>query len=143
VSYYPGGDWNTLPVFANLKATQHWTSYEFNLNRDQIQGYLGKDPHSFATVFEGYVQIDQPGDYTFFTRSDDGSRLFVDGTAIVNNDGDHGVLEKNGGITLTPGKHPIRVEYYNGEGGFWLDVLYRGPGVPKQLIPASKLFLNK
>ncbi len=142
VSYFPGGDWNTLPVFANLKATQHWTSYEFNLNRDQILGYLGKDPHSFATVFEGYVQIDQPGDYTFFTRSDDGSRLSVDGKAIVNNDGDHGVLEKNGGITLTAGKHPIRVEYYNGEGGFWLDVLYRGPGVPKQLIPAGKLYLS-
>lgn len=143
VSYYPGGDWNTLPVFAGLQATQHWTSYEFILNRDQIDGFLGKDPHSFATVFEGYVQIDHPGDYTFFTRSDDGSRLFVDGKAIVNNDGDHGVLEKNEGITLTPGRHPIRVEYYNGEGGFWLDVLYRGPGVPKQLIPADKLYLSK
>jgi hypothetical protein len=43
---------------------------------------------------------------------------------------------------LKQGKYPVRVEFYNGFGGFWLDAFYKGPGIPKQLIPADKLFIN-
>jgi hypothetical protein len=91
---------------------------------------------------QSYLQVDRPGSYTFYTRSDDGSKLYIDGKEVVNNDGDHGVIEKNSSIELTTGKHLVKVEYYNGSGGFWLDVMYKGPGVPKQIIPANKLFLE-
>ena len=37
--------------------------------------------------------------------------------------------------------HKIRVDYYNGSGGFWLNVLYKGPGIVKQIIGADKLFV--
>ncbi|MEJ0105125.1 MAG: PA14 domain-containing protein [Bacteroidota bacterium] len=88
-------------------------------------------------MFEGYIQIDHPGEYTFYTQSDDGSKLFIDGKAVVNNDGNHGVIEKSASVTLDRGKHAIRTEYYNAEGGFWLEVLYKGPGVPRQIVPAK------
>jgi len=58
---------------------------------------------------------------------------------VVDNDGDHGVTEKAGKIDLTSGTHEIRVEWFNGGGGGWLDTYYQGPGVPKQLIPAGVL----
>jgi hypothetical protein len=52
------------------------------------------------------------------------------------------VIERSGSIQLSAGKHAIRIEFYNGNGGFWLDAFYKGPGLYKQLIPADKLFLD-
>ena len=141
--FYPGADWNHLPVFSYVKSTREWDSYEIGLDREQIMPLLGKDSSTFGVTFGGYLQIDQGGKYSFYTQSDDGSKLYIDGQEVVNNDGDHGVIERKGDIELSGGRHRIRVEYYNGGGGFWLDAMYKGPGVPKQLIPASKLFLRE
>jgi hypothetical protein len=142
--FYPGPlGWNHLPVFAALTSTHEWNGYEFNLDRDQILSYLAHDSSTFAVVWQGWLQTDQAGQYTFYTRSDDGSKLFIDGALVVNNDGDHGVTERSGALTLSPGRHAIRVEYYNAEGGFWLDAFYKGPGIPRQLIPADRLYLEK
>lgn len=140
--YYPGKDLTLLPVFSKLKKAKSWTSSEFSINRDQLKALLEKGNSSFALQFEGFIEIDQPGEYTFSTQSDDGSKLYIDGKEVVDNDGNHGVLEEAGSIKLTAGKHPIRIDYYNNGGGFWLDAFYKGPGVAKQIIPANKLFLN-
>jgi hypothetical protein len=142
--FYPGIlGWDHLPIFPAIPSTHEWSSYEFGLDRDQILSFQEKDNSTFGAVWEGWIRTDAAGDYTFYTRSDDGSKLFIDGVAVVNNDGDHGVTERSGTVTLSPGKHAIRVEYYNAQGGFWLDAFYKGPGIPKQLIPADKLYLEK
>ena len=60
----------------------------------------------------------------------------------MDNDGSHGVIGKSGNIDLTAGRHAIRVDYFNSLGGFWLDAFYKGPGLPRQIIPANKLFLK-
>ena len=36
------------------------------------------------------MQITQGGTYTFFSPSDDGSLLYIDGNQVVNNDANHG-----------------------------------------------------
>lgn len=142
VQYFTGFEWNHMPAFSLLAQRHEWNSYEFNLNREQLLPLFGKDTTTFGVIMQSYLQVDRPGSYTFYTRSDDGSKLYIDGKEVVNNDGDHGVIEKNSSIELTTGKHLVKVEYYNGSGGFWLDVMYKGPGVPKQIIPANKLFLE-
>ncbi|HVU56595.1 MAG TPA: alkaline phosphatase family protein [Puia sp.] len=139
---FPGKDWSQLPPFNTLTPTQRWKAFEFNLDRAQILQWLPKDNVTFGVVFTGYLQIDKEGEYTFYSGSDDGSRLFIDGSLVVNNDGDHGVVEKSGSIRLTEGRHAVRMEYYNGAGGFWLDAFYKGADLPKQLIPADKLYLE-
>jgi hypothetical protein len=143
VLFYKGKDWKYVPLFKDLTPVKEWKTYEFALNREQILPLLDKENATFGAVFNGYLQIDKEGEYTFYNSSDDGSKLFVDGAEVVNNDGDHGVVERSGSIKLNVGKHAIRIEYYNGEGGFWLDAFYKGPGLYKQLIPANKLFLEK
>jgi hypothetical protein len=144
VRYYKGSEeWNHLPVFDYLTADTAWISYEFNLDRNHILTLLGKNQEAFGAVLAGYLSIDQPGEYQFFTQCDDGSKLFINGKMVVDNDGDHGVVERSGKIKLDKGLFPIRIEYYNGHGGFWLDAFYKGPGVPKQIIPADKLFQTK
>ena len=70
------------------------------------------------------------------------SSLYINNTEVVDNDGDHGVKEKEGSILLKPGKQKIKVEYFNGGGGFFLICTYAGPGIPKQIIPANVLTIN-
>jgi hypothetical protein len=141
-TFYKAADLNKIPDFAQLKKGKSWVAPEFGMVKEDIEAMLGKDGESFAMQFEGFIQIDKDGKYQFTTQSDDGSKLFVDGKEVVNNDRNHGVEEKSGSIELKAGKHPIKVQYYNNGGGFWLDAFYRGPGVTKQLIPADKLFVK-
>ena len=141
-TFYQGKDLMKLPDYSKMKKVTSWISPEFNIDLNQINGLLAKDNSSFALQYEGFIQIDIAGKYTFSTASDDGSKLFIDGKDVVNNDGNHGVMEETGSVELTAGKHPILVEYYNNGGGFWLDAFYKGPGLTKQLIPADKLFVK-
>ncbi len=141
-SFYQGKELVKIPVYDEMKKGSEWTSNEFNVNPDELDKMLEKGNSSFALKYEGFIQIDEAGKYTFSTQSDDGSKLYVDGKQVVNNDGNHGVLEKAGTVELTAGRHPIRVEFYNNGGGYWLDAFYKGPGVTKQIIPANKLYLK-
>ncbi len=142
VRFYHGDTWKQLPLFSRLPVAKSWKSYEFGFEESQIEPLLQKGNRSFGLVFSGSIQIDQPGKYRFYTQSDDGSSLYINDKKVVDNDGDHGVKEAAGDIALNPGKHAIRVEYFNGGGGYWLDVFYKTPDGPKQLIPAEKLFLQ-
>lgn len=142
-TFYKGKDWINLPVFEDLKPSETWMSYEFNIDREQILSMLDENNSTFALSMEGYLTIDTPGEYSFYTQSDDGSQLLINNQKVVDNNGSHGVVEKSGTIKLEKGKHTIKALYFNEQGGFWLDAYYKGPGVPKQIIPADKLFLNK
>jgi hypothetical protein len=95
---------------------------------------------NFLLEFKGFLQIHAPGSYTFFTNSDDGSRLFIDGKRVVDNDGIHPAQEASGTVTLTAGFHPIKVQFFQKGGGMGLDVRYQGPGISKQSIPSNLLF---
>lgn len=140
-SLYLGNNWHSLPVFSKLHPIKEWISYEFEAGHDQIQSLISTD--NFGITFDGYLAIDEPGKYTFYTSSDDGSKLYIDGKEVVNNDGSHGVVTRSGDIVLTKGRHPIRIEWFNDIGSCWIDAYYKGPGLYKQIIPANKLFLNK
>ena len=94
---------------------------------------------AFATKQSAAVYIPQAGNYTFFTASDDGSRLYLDGQLLVDNDGLHGMVEKGGAVQLEAGLHEIVVTYFDNGGGDGLQVSWQGPGIEKQPIPAEAL----
>ncbi|MDA1015931.1 MAG: PA14 domain-containing protein, partial [Planctomycetota bacterium] len=98
-----------------------------------------KADDGFALRFTGTIRIDRQGRYTFFTVSDDGSRLYIDGKQVVNNDGLHGPVEKNGSVNLEKGSHAIIVTYFDNGGGDALSVSWAGPGIKRQAIPPSRL----
>ncbi|HUT10063.1 MAG TPA: PA14 domain-containing protein, partial [Thermoguttaceae bacterium] len=95
---------------------------------------------NFGLKFTGYVHVPKDGEYTFFTNSDDGTRLFIGNIEVVNNDGMHAPKEESGSIHLKAGKHPIRVYFMQGGGGSALSVSYEGPGIAKSQIPSQALF---
>ena len=80
------------------------------------------------------------GVYTFSTSSDDGSRLYIADSLVVDNDGLHGMQEAKGVIALSAGYHSIRVTFFEKTGGDGLKVYYSGAGNQRQEIPDSLLF---
>ena len=99
-----------------------------------------KRTDKFAFEFTGYIKIDKEGIYTFFTDSDDGSILYIDDEEVVNNDGDHGNVEKNGMAALKKGFHKIKVLYFDSGGGNSLRVSMQPEGGVKMEIPKELLF---
>ncbi|MBI4381274.1 MAG: peptidoglycan DD-metalloendopeptidase family protein [candidate division NC10 bacterium] len=57
------------------------------------------------------------GTYTFTTVSDDGVRLYIDGTLVLDNWTDHPPTSDTATRTLTGGEHQIKLEYYENTGG--------------------------
>ncbi len=126
-AYYTGV-WSTLPDFKTL--TPESTG---GVNNFDISVVGGGD--YFAMKFWGNINIATAGTYTFYTDSDDGSKLFIDGSLVINNDGIHAGQERSGTKTLTAGLHFIEVQFFEREGSESLSVQYAGPSISKQTIP--------
>ena len=90
-----------------------------------------------ASAFTGWIDVPAAGIWSLHAESDDGSRLWIGDTLVVDNDGLHGMLERSGTVPLAAGRHPIRVEFFENFGGAGLLVRWTGPGTPKSVIPAS------
>jgi hypothetical protein len=99
--------------------------------------------HFFGPRYKTYIKIDKPGLYKFYTSSNDGSKLYINGKLIVDNDGLHGPVQKSGDIQLTKGMHEIQVDYFQGGGSKVLMVYYSSKGLEYQPIPGSVLFKKR
>ena len=84
--------------------------------RDFSEGFPGVTDRFewFGLLYTGHFQIERPGEYTWRLVSDDGSRLWIDEKAIIDNDGVHGTLDKTETMTLSRGRHAIKVWFYQG-----------------------------
>lgn len=103
-------------------------------------GLPGSMADTFASRHTGWLKIDTAGSYTLSISSDDGSRVYLDGALLINNDGLHGMQERSATLTLVPGFHHLRVEFFENAGGAGLEFRWTGPGISKQLVPASALW---
>ena len=128
-------DMNFLPNFLEMKAVKSGKTYQFRIDS------INQVKHQFGIQFSSSIKINSRGEYHFYLLSDDGSRLYINNTLVVDNDGGHGAIERKGSISLQPGFHKITLDYHNQQGGAWLDAFYKGPGIPKQIIPPQILFL--
>ena len=93
----------------------------------------------FGLEYFGAIEVPADGTYTFTTTSDDGSRLYIGETLVVQNDYPHGATEKQGSIALKAGRHPIYVGYFEGVVDQVLEVTWSGPGIAKSAVPAEVL----
>ncbi|HDM78963.1 MAG TPA: hypothetical protein ENG51_21260, partial [Deltaproteobacteria bacterium] len=130
---YYHGVWDSLPDFDSLTPESEGTVCNFNITERDRDDY-------FAFRFTGYIEIPENGWYRFCTTSDDGSKLYIDDTLVVDNDGLHGMVEECTYIELTAGKHPITVTYFEKDGEEDLIVSYSGPGVSSGQVSSGVLF---
>ncbi len=134
---YFEGRWNKLPDFESLKPVKTGITYSFNPTP------LSLREDEWGLLFKGFIQVNQDDEYTFYTESNDGSKLFIDNKPVVDNDGKHGVQSRNGNINLTKGFHPIEVFYFESGGSEFLKLFYESSEFEKMEIPASVLFRYK
>lgn len=128
-SYYEGS-WNTLPDFDTLTPVASGTDNSFNIASAQRDD-------EFAFRFDAMLSVPVNGEYTFITHSDDGSQLFINDQLVVNNDGVHAPREQQGTVILPAGEHPIRVTFFERQGGQVLSVQWSGPGFSRQDITSA------
>ncbi len=83
----------------------------------------------FAIDYQGRIMLPQAGTYLFRLTSDDGSKLFIDGREVIDNDGVHGADWKEAAVTLAAGLHEMRVQYFQGPREDVALVLEWGPDV--------------
>lgn len=96
---------------------------------------------TFSVIWRGEVQAQISETYTFFTTSDDGVRLWVNGVKLVDNWTDHGPTEDSGTIALSAGqKYSIRMEFFENGGGAVARLAWSSLSTPKQIIPKSQLY---
>jgi alpha-L-fucosidase len=94
----------------------------------------------FGFRFEGYLMVNSDDLYELFIASDDGSKLYIDDELIIDNDGDHGTVEKAGKAALKKGFHKVRVDYFDSGGDNALHLSISGPHMEKTEVPASMLW---
>ncbi|MEN8229422.1 MAG: family 78 glycoside hydrolase catalytic domain [Bacteroidota bacterium] len=131
---YYEGDWEKIPDFTSLQPVRSGTIYEIGL--DQIPFKQEK----FGLLLQGSIEIPTTALYTIYVNSNDGSKLYIDGDIVIDNDGLHGALEKQGTIRLSEGKHTLRITYFQAGGGFHLKAYISSPKLERVTIPPDMLF---
>jgi hypothetical protein len=130
------GTWNALPDFARLKPSRVGTSESIGLTaRPRDAGY--------ALVLSGFLDVPKDGVYTFSLVSNDGARLRLGNTDVVDNDHHKMAIESRGEVSLKAGKHAIRLEYFQDSGFQVLEAYWQGPGLARERIPASALWRSR
>ena len=95
----------------------------------------------WSARWTGFVKPPTSGTYTFYTQSDDGVRLWVNGVQVINNWTDHASVQNSGSISLVANtKYSITLEYYQNGGFQVMQMSWSGPSVGMQLIPQNNLY---
>lgn len=126
------GKWDNLPDFKKLKPVSSGIIDTFRIPE-------GTREDNFALTWTGYIEIPTNGIYAFSTKSDDGSRMLIDGEMVIDNDGLHGPQEMDISLALAKGPHAITVQFFEQGGGESIDVYYSGPDIAKRPINVEVL----
>jgi hypothetical protein len=79
------------------------------------------------------------GTWTFYTTTDDGVRLWIDGELLIDQWVPQSPTEWSAQIDLAAGPHLLRMEYYEAGGGAIAVLEWEGPGTPRAVVPTSAL----
>lgn len=94
---------------------------------------------TFSVRWTGEVKIDFDEIYTFSTRSDDGVRLLIDDTTVIDHFDAHSPAADQGWLALTAGWHRVLLEYFEDGGGAELSLSWSSPSQAEQVVPESHL----
>ncbi|MBI4583726.1 MAG: hypothetical protein HY717_06860 [Planctomycetes bacterium] len=98
---------------------------------------------SFSARWTGRLEPSHSEEYTFYTLSNDGARLWVDGKLIIDDWSEHSEKESAGKIALAAGKKvPVKLEYFYNGGEAAMKLLWSSRSQPKEVVPASRFFLD-
>jgi hypothetical protein len=170
--YVPGIRIKRMPDFGALIPI--YTFIAANLDvpvREYTKGFPTPEMQTvvedFAVRFRGVLAVDTPGRYTFWLLSDDGSKLYIDDTLVIDHDGIHSIrrskgqknlsantkvsweisgydfmdMGKRGSMELTAGTHPFEIQYFQGpRNEIALQWFYQPPNSHRQIVPPEVIY---
>ena len=139
--------YNGTPI-ASVKAFESaWREGTFSGGGFEKRVYSGWNPYgsNYNSLhrYTGFIKIEKPGAYYFYTASTDASFLLIDSQVVAAWPGRHGVNEglygqHGGSINLTSGVHRFEYLHANNQWSCYAIAAYRLPGKEKfQVIPET------
>jgi len=124
----------------DFSATPDHTSAESQVNWPNTSNpfYTGGPTDNFAVRVAGQITVSEAGNWGFKLGSDDGSRLWIDGTLVVDHDGLHAFSERTGTVSLAAGTYSFEARFFERGGGQGLVASWQPPGSSDwEVIPES------
>lgn len=133
------GDYYSDANLQSLRLTRPDQGVNFDWGSGSPDPSLPAD--NFSVRWTGQIASKYSEIYTFRTISDDGVRLWVNGSALIDDWTDHARKDDYGSISLAAGqKYDIKMEYFERGGGALAQLYWASASQASELIPGSQLF---
>ncbi len=135
------GEYFGSPNLTDLRLTRLDPTVDFIWEGEAGQPAPSVPADGFSVRWRGGISPSISGDYTFYTVSDDGVRLWVDGKLLIDNWTIHAYTEDvSKSLYLSEGRYyDIKMEMYDNGGRAGARLLWSAPGIPKGIIPSRNL----
>ncbi|MCO5170525.1 MAG: Ig-like domain-containing protein [Planctomycetes bacterium] len=121
-AYFPAIDFTGTPV--------RRVDAQVNFDWGTGSPAAGIPADGFSARWTGKVRVTAAGAYTFFTRTDDGVRLWINGALVIDRFVNQGPTEHaSPAITLAAGDHDIRMDYFENTGGAVAELRWSSPAL--------------
>ena len=140
--YYNDGSYtNDTPpsLFANPPVLNR---VDPQVNFDWLMGSPSSLVHTdyFSVRWMGQIEAPLADTYSFFTRSDDGVRLLINGQVLIQEWRPQAPISFTNTIALAAGKHDLVYEYYEKQGGAVAELNWFSSTLLPGIVPASQLY---
>jgi hypothetical protein len=136
VKFYANPYWENPPAIVRV---------ERRINLDFLSAASAPLPQQqFSIEWSGWLRIDRDGQYTFSTRTDDGSTVEIDRRLVLDNGGTHTATRRSATIALTRGLHHFRLRFQQATGLYEFYASWTPPGdQDESALAAQQLFVHK
>jgi hypothetical protein len=136
-----GGTGSTDWTFGTLKNTIVDPNIYFDDLTGRLKMLTGSSDNA-AIRWTGNIDVPTTGTYNFNWYGDNGFRLYIDGNAVIDHWFNDWNVNVPGSVQLTAGRHTIKAEYFQGNGGAFAHLTWAPPGQDQQTrIPDSAFTL--
>ena len=142
--------WPQRGITAAFYTNPHWRNepaivrVERQINLDFFVDSVSLPQQEFSVEWSGWLRTDRDGQYTFSTRTDDGSTIEIDGHVVVDNGGVHLATRRTATIAMTRGLHQIRLRFLQATGVYEFYASWTPPGEKHEsALPTQQLFVHK
>jgi len=124
--------------FTSLKQTRVDSTIDFSWAGSPVAGV---DAESFSVRWTGRIEAASSEEYTFYARTDEGVRVYIDGELIIDGWTNIESREESGSVTLQAGqKYDIKVEWFDVSGAAEVKLSWESASRSKEVIPTERLY---
>jgi len=133
------GEYYSDMEFKNLATTRLDPTIDFDWGLDAPMKTLPED--RFSIRWTGSIEIKNPGNYEFYTLSDDGVKVYLEDIKLIDNWSAHPATLDKGNAFLNPGRYRLKIEYFDQAADAVIKLYWkREKSLYREIIPADVLF---